>query len=165
MSLRARQHSYTTYKLLAVHTFVAVVLQVGLIARGVAFGLVCIACVFITPWVAIAAHVKNYETPTPVRYSTPFFPSILIADATRVSIGAGSALSSPKNALLANTSGCGSHYLLQQYSTFHCISGRRVPGRSMKSTSFIGGTLIRGLNTHRDEQHWECFCKSSPLGL
>jgi hypothetical protein len=64
---------------------------------------------------------------------------------------------------VANTSGCGSHYLLRQHYTFHCISGRRVSGRSMKSTSFIGGALIRGLDTHRGGQHWECFCKPSPL--
>ncbi|KAF8502200.1 hypothetical protein F5888DRAFT_1177000 [Russula emetica] len=52
--------------LLAVHTFVAAVLQVGLKARGVAFSLVCLACVFIILWVAIGAGIhKNYETPTP----------------------------------------------------------------------------------------------------
>jgi hypothetical protein len=62
---------------------------------------------------------------------------------------------------VANTSGCGSHYLLRQYYTFRCISGRRVSGRSMKSTSFIGRTLIRGLDTQRGGQHWECFCKPS----
>jgi hypothetical protein len=36
---------------------------------------------------------------------------------------------------VAISSGCGSHYLLRQYYTFHCkfhcISGRRVSGRSM----------------------------------
>ena len=64
---------------------------------------------------------------------------------------------------MANTSGCGSHYLLRQYYMFHCISGRRVSGRSTKSTSFIGGTLIKGLDTHRGGQHWECFCKPFPL--
>ncbi|KAF8502202.1 hypothetical protein F5888DRAFT_1608129 [Russula emetica] len=52
--------------LLAVHTFVAAVLQVGLKARGVAFSLVCLACVFITLWVAVGSGIhKNYETPTP----------------------------------------------------------------------------------------------------
>ncbi|KAF8502221.1 hypothetical protein F5888DRAFT_1177476 [Russula emetica] len=52
--------------LLAVHTFVAAVLQVGLKARGGAFNLVCLACVFIILWVAIGANLhKNYETPTP----------------------------------------------------------------------------------------------------
>ena len=90
----------------------------------------------------------------------PFFT----ADTTRVSIGAGSTLiSSWANALVANTFGCGSHYLPRQHYTFHCISGRRVSGRLMKSTSFIGGALIRGLDTHRGGQHWECFCKPSPL--
>ena len=74
MSLRARLYLYTAYQFLAVHTFVAVVFRVGLIARGVAFGLVCIACVFITLWVAIgAATHTNYETPTPVRDSPLFF--------------------------------------------------------------------------------------------
>src|SRR3984885_10952106 len=29
----------------------------------------------------------------------------------------------------------------------------------MKTTSFIGGTLMREWNTHRGGQHWECFCK------
>ncbi|KAI0264051.1 hypothetical protein BGY98DRAFT_1181975 [Russula aff. rugulosa BPL654] len=52
--------------LLAVHTFVAALWQVGLHARGVALGMVCLACLFITLWVAIGADVhKNYETPTP----------------------------------------------------------------------------------------------------
>ncbi|KAI0276620.1 hypothetical protein BGY98DRAFT_934920 [Russula aff. rugulosa BPL654] len=51
---------------LAIHTFVAAVLQVGLKARGVALSLVCLACVFIMIWVAIGAvHHKNYDTPTP----------------------------------------------------------------------------------------------------
>lgn len=46
----------------------------GLEARGVAFGLVCLTCVFIALWVGIGAgHLKNYEAPTPVRYPTLFF--------------------------------------------------------------------------------------------
>jgi magnesium-transporting ATPase (P-type) len=49
------------------------VTQVGLEARGVALGLVCLACVFIILWVAIGAGIhKNYETPTPVRDSPLF---------------------------------------------------------------------------------------------
>jgi len=87
--------------------------SVGLEARGVAFGLVCLACVFITLWAAIGAGIhKNYETPTPVRISLLFlfFPH---ADTPRVSIGAGSARSSRENALLVKLSGCGSHYLLR----------------------------------------------------
>jgi hypothetical protein len=165
MSLRVSPADIQPYQFLAVHTFVAAVLQVGLKARGVALSLVCFTCIFVTLWVAIGAGIhKNYETPTPVRNS-PLIISypFLVADTTRVSIGAGSALSSRENALLANTSGCGSHYLPQQSYTFHCITGRKVSGRSMKSTSFIGGTLIRGLNTHRGGHHWECFCEPSPL--
>ncbi|KAF8502226.1 hypothetical protein F5888DRAFT_1918935 [Russula emetica] len=51
--------------LLAVHTFVSAVLQVGLKARGVAFSLVCLACVFDMLWVVIGADIhKNYVTPT-----------------------------------------------------------------------------------------------------
>ena len=52
-------------------------LQVGLKARGVAFSLVCLACIFILLSVAIGAGThKNYDTPTPVRNS-PLFLSIL----------------------------------------------------------------------------------------
>jgi len=52
--------------LLAIHTFVAALWQVGLQARGVALGMVCFASVSITLWVAIGAGVhKNYEAPTP----------------------------------------------------------------------------------------------------
>jgi len=85
--------------------------KVGLRARGFALGLVCLACIFIALWAGIGGGVhKNYVTPTPVRNLTLFFPT---ADIPWVGIGAGSALSSRKNALLGNTSGCGSHYLLQ----------------------------------------------------
>ena len=87
----------------------------------------------------------------------------LTADTTRVSIGAGSALSSREIALVGKASGCGSDYLVRQYYTFRCIFGRKVSGRSMKGTSFIGGTLIRGLDTRRGGQHWEFFCKQLPL--
>ena len=105
----------TVRQFLAVHTFVAALWQVGLHARGVALGMVCLACIFITLWVAIGAKVHhNYETPTPVRHSIPFFSrSFLIADATRVSIGAGLALSFRAYVLVVNTSGCGSHYSLR----------------------------------------------------
>ncbi|KAN0105265.1 hypothetical protein V8E52_011204 [Russula decolorans] len=52
--------------LLAVHTFVAALWRVGLQARGVALGMVYLACIFITLWVAIGASShKNYDTPTP----------------------------------------------------------------------------------------------------
>ncbi|KAI0276631.1 hypothetical protein BGY98DRAFT_1097988 [Russula aff. rugulosa BPL654] len=61
---------------LAVHTFVAAVLQVGLNARGVALSLVCLTCVFITLWVAIGAGIhKDYATPTPYWcWISPQFP-------------------------------------------------------------------------------------------
>ena len=49
--------------------------QVGLEARGVALSLICLACVFITLWVAIGAGIhKNYDTPTPVHNPLLFFP-------------------------------------------------------------------------------------------
>jgi len=52
--------------LLAVHTFIAALWQVGLQARGVALGMVCLACLFITLWITIGPGVhKNYEIPTP----------------------------------------------------------------------------------------------------
>jgi hypothetical protein len=59
--------------------------QVGLKARGVALGMVCFTCVFITLWVAIGESIhKNYETPTPVRLLDPIlFHSFLTADTTR----------------------------------------------------------------------------------
>jgi len=52
------------------------VLQVGLKARGIAFSLVCLACVFIILWVAIGPGIhKNYETPTPFWcWISPRFP-------------------------------------------------------------------------------------------
>jgi hypothetical protein len=58
--------------------------------------------------------------------------------------------------LLGNTSGCGSHYLLQQCYISRCISGRKVSGQSTE-------TPIRGSDTKRDELHWECFCKQLSL--
>ena len=44
--------------------------RVGLQARGVAVGLIGLACIFIALWVGIGATShRNYETPTPVRCS------------------------------------------------------------------------------------------------
>jgi hypothetical protein len=122
--------------------------------------MVCLACVFITLWVAIGSSVhRNYDTPTPVRYSIPFL--FFIAHTTLISIGAGSVLNSPAYALVVNTSGCGSHYLLRQYCTSRYIFGRKVACLSMKSagTSFAYRAPIRGLNILSGELHWECFCK------
>ena len=61
-----------------------------------------------TLWVAVGAGIhKNYERPTPVRLLNPFiFHPILTADTPRVSIGAGSVLSTRANALVY-TSRCG----------------------------------------------------------
>jgi hypothetical protein len=57
--------------------------------------MVCLVCVFIALWVAIAAGLhKCYETPAPVRLlSLVLLYYFLIADTIRVSIGAGSVLS------------------------------------------------------------------------
>jgi len=62
--------------LLAVHTFVTALWQVGLRARGVAFGLVCLVCIFDALWVGIGAGIhKNYEAPTPYWcWISPDFP-------------------------------------------------------------------------------------------
>jgi len=60
---------------LAVHTFVGALWRVGLRARGVAFGMVVLACAFIVPWVVVAARIKNYESPTPFWcWISPEFP-------------------------------------------------------------------------------------------
>ena len=81
-------------------------------------------------WVAIGAEIMKRLHLCVIHLL--FFPiPFLTADTTRFSIGAGLALSTRENALMANTSGCGLHYLLRQYYTSHCISGR--------GASFIGG--------------------------
>jgi hypothetical protein len=65
-------------------------------ARGVAFGMVSLVCVFLTLWVAIAAgRHKDYEMLTPVRLVNPVpLHPFIIADTTWVSIGAASVLGS-----------------------------------------------------------------------
>ena len=77
-------------------------------SRGVALGLVCLACLFDVLWVSIATsiHHKNYDMPSPVRYLTSSFTfcSPLMHG---LSIGAGSALLTWVNALVVNTSGYG----------------------------------------------------------
>jgi hypothetical protein len=125
--------------------------------------MVCLVCIFITLWVAIGANVhKNYETPTPVRLLNPVLSHpFLISDTTRVSIGAGSVLGTCTYALVVNTSGCGSRYLLRRYYISHYLSGRKVACLLMKraGTSFTCRSPIRRLITHSGELHWECFCK------
>ncbi|KAI0246387.1 hypothetical protein BJV78DRAFT_1286463 [Lactifluus subvellereus] len=52
--------------ILAVHTFVTALWRVGIQARGFAFGLVGLACVFTALWVGLGNGLhKNYEAPTP----------------------------------------------------------------------------------------------------
>ena len=52
--------------------------QVGLHARGVAFGMVCLACLFIMLSIGISWGINkgNYDTPTPVRHSIPFLSTL-----------------------------------------------------------------------------------------
>ena len=91
MSLGLRSTDGAFRQFLAAHTFIAALWRVGLQARGVAFGMVCLACIFVILWVSISASIhKNYDMPTPVRYSTlsfstlpPFltlFGSVLVLD-------------------------------------------------------------------------------------
>jgi len=70
-----------TTLVLAVHTFVAAMWRVGLQARGFAFGLVGIVCIFIALWVAIGASIhRNYETPTPYWcWLSPHYPAQRLA--------------------------------------------------------------------------------------
>ncbi|KAI0251116.1 hypothetical protein BJV78DRAFT_1375749 [Lactifluus subvellereus] len=52
--------------ILAIHTFVTALWRVGIQARGFAFGLVGLACVFTALWVGLGNGLhKNYEAPTP----------------------------------------------------------------------------------------------------
>jgi hypothetical protein len=121
---------------------------------------------------ALGCHQRGQEQELRCAYTRALlnvvlFHSFLIADTTRASIGAGSVPSTRAYALVVNTSGCGSHYLLRQYYIYHYISGRKVVCLLMKrgGTSFTCRTPIRGLNTHSGELHWECFCKLAPLEL
>jgi len=68
---------HTSYQILAVHTFIAALWGTGIKARGLAFGLVGLTCVFIGLWVGIGNGVhKKYEVPSPVGYFIcyPFIP-------------------------------------------------------------------------------------------
>ncbi|KAI0266782.1 hypothetical protein BC834DRAFT_954142 [Gloeopeniophorella convolvens] len=52
--------------ILTIHTFATALWRVGLQARGFAFGMVGLACLFIALWVGIGTGThKNYEVPTP----------------------------------------------------------------------------------------------------
>jgi hypothetical protein len=130
--LRSETYCCAFHQILTVHTFVAALWQVGLQERGIALGMVCLVCVFITLCVAIGAGIHNdYIVPT-VRLLNPvFFHLFLTADTTRVSIGAGSIVSTWACVLVVYSSGCGSHYLLRQYYTSLYISGLKVACLSM----------------------------------
>ena len=97
----------------------------------------------------------------------PLFPHV-IADWTRVSIGAGSVLNTRACALVVYSSGCGSHYSLRLCYISHYIFGQKVDYLLMKraGSGFIFWTPMRGLTirrltTHSGELHWECFCEPS----
>jgi hypothetical protein len=105
------------------------VLQVGLKARSVALSLVCLACVFITLWVAIGAGIhKNYETPTPVRDSPLFFP-ILSSLLTLL----GSVLVLDQPSVLARTLWWRNHLDVDRTIRF---------GNTIHSTVFLGGGFL-----------------------
>ena len=58
---------------MAVHTAVSALWGVGREARMLAFGLVILAWVYTAFWVGLGNGLnKNYESPTPVRYSERF---------------------------------------------------------------------------------------------
>jgi hypothetical protein len=55
------------YQILAVHTFIAALWGTGIKARGVAFGLVSLTCVYIALWVGINSLIhQDFVAPTPV---------------------------------------------------------------------------------------------------
>jgi hypothetical protein len=86
----------TLYQILAVHTFITALWGIGINARGVAFSLVGLTCVFIALWVGIGNGIhKNYESPTLVGHFN-HYPLILFPHRGPClhSIGAGSVLDS-----------------------------------------------------------------------
>jgi hypothetical protein len=61
--------------MLAVHTFVTALWPVQLKSPRFGFSVVGVTCVFTALWVGIGDGIhKNYEEPTPVRYSQTFTP-------------------------------------------------------------------------------------------
>jgi hypothetical protein len=73
----SEKYRHTSCQILAVHTFIAALWRTGIEARGFAFGLVGLTCVFIALWVGIGNRVhKKYEAPSPVGYFNhyPFVP-------------------------------------------------------------------------------------------
>jgi hypothetical protein len=58
---------HTSCQILAIHTFIAALWRIGIEARGFAFGVVGLTCVFIALWIGIGYGIhKNYEAPSPV---------------------------------------------------------------------------------------------------
>ena len=101
-------------------------LQADLKARRVALGLVCLAFVFITLWVAIGAGIhKNYETPTPVRDLSLFLSSMLTL------LGSGLVLDQPS--VPARTPRWRNHLDVDRTICF---------GNTIRSTIFLGGGLL-----------------------
>jgi hypothetical protein len=110
---------------------VAAVFQVGLKTRGVALGLVCLVCVFTILWVAIGAGIhKNYETPTPVRNSPLFFPTL-----SSLLTLLGSVLVLDRPSILGRTQWWRNHLDVDRTICF---------GNSIHSTVFLGGGFLVG---------------------
>jgi hypothetical protein len=105
------------------------VLQADLKARRVALGLVCLAFVFITLWVAIGAGIhKNYETPTPVRNLPLAFPMPL---SLLTPLGSGLVLDQPS--VPARTPRWRNHLDVDRTICF---------GNTIRSAIFLGGGLL-----------------------
>jgi hypothetical protein len=77
LSLSSKRNGNITFsQMLATHTFIAALWGVGIQARGLAFGLVGLTCVFTVLWVGIGNGIhKNYEAPSPVSYCLFLSPS------------------------------------------------------------------------------------------
>ena len=58
-----------TNQILAIHTFVVALWEVGSRARHFAFGVVALVALYVALWVSIGNVIyKHYETPAPVRF-------------------------------------------------------------------------------------------------
>jgi hypothetical protein len=71
--------------MLAVHTFVTALWPVQLQSRLLGFSLVGVATIFAVLWIGIGNGIhKNYEEPTPVRYSYTSSRLSIITDFVRL---------------------------------------------------------------------------------
>jgi hypothetical protein len=71
--------------MLAIHTFVTALWPVRLQSRMLGFSLVGVATVFTVLWLGIGNGIhKNYEEPTPVRYSYTFSRLSIITNIIRL---------------------------------------------------------------------------------